>query len=65
LSEYSSRSSNQRRRRKRRGEHIHSEIRFMSLSSFPISVVIDDEKFLVESRYLYGVVAACSDGFVR
>lgn len=66
VSEYSSRSSSHKRRRKRKEGHLHSEIRFMSLSSFPLSVVMGDGDILADvSLGLYGVAAACSDGFVR
>ncbi|XP_031568393.1 WD repeat-containing protein 6-like [Actinia tenebrosa] len=66
ICEYSSRSSNQRRKRRRQlGQNICSEIRFMSLTSLSMSVILDDESFQDKSWYLYGIAAACSDGFVR
>lgn len=37
----------------------------MSLTSWPMSVVMNNEGLQEKARYLYGVAAACSDGFVR
>ena len=67
LAEYSTRVNKYRRRRKLE-DQMHSEIRFMCLSTVNLQQFLGNifhEKNKERAQALYIVCAACSDGFVR